>query len=37
MKKEFETPVCEVVEFENEDILTASGVGPDPITPPVQE
>lgn len=24
MKKEFETPVCEVVEFENEDILTTS-------------
>lgn len=31
MKKEFETPVCEVVEFENEDILTAS----DPVTPGV--
>ena len=28
MKKEFETPVCEVVEFENEDILTASNVTP---------
>lgn len=24
MKKEFNTPICEVVEFENEDILTAS-------------
>ena len=24
MKKEFEMPLCEVVEFENEDILTAS-------------
>lgn len=37
MKKEFETPVCEVVEFENEDILTASGpiTNPDPTTPGV--
>lgn len=37
MKKEFETPVCEVVEFENEDILTVSiPTKPgEPITPPV--
>lgn len=34
MKKEFETPVCEVVEFENEDILTASK---EPTTPGVSE
>lgn len=39
MKKEFETPVCEVVEFENEDILTASGpiTNPDPTTPGVHD
>lgn len=24
MKKEYEAPVCEIVEFENEDILTVS-------------
>lgn len=28
MKNEFETPNCEVVEFENEDIITASTVTP---------
>ncbi len=30
MKKTFETPVCELVEFENEDVITTSG---EPITP----
>ena len=27
MKEKYETPVCEVVEFETEDVITASGVG----------
>lgn len=33
MKKEFEKPVAEVVEFENEDIITSSSVET-PIVPP---
>lgn len=24
MKKEFETPTCEVIEFDNEDVITTS-------------
>ena len=27
MKKEFETPTCEVIEFDNEDVITTSGAG----------
>jgi len=30
MKEKYETPVCEVVEFETEDIITTSG---DPLDP----
>lgn len=35
MKKEFETPVCELVEFDTEDVITTSNI---PTTPeyPVQ-
>lgn len=33
MKKEFEMPTCEVVEFDNEDVITTSGV----VTPGVDE
>lgn len=25
MKKEFEAPTCEIVEFDNEDVITTSG------------
>lgn len=32
MKKEFEMPTCELVEFENEDVITTSG---EPILPDV--
>lgn len=28
MKKEFEMPTCEVVEFDNEDVITTSNVTP---------
>lgn len=27
MKEKYETPVCEVVEFETEDVITTSGLG----------
>ncbi len=26
MKEKYETPVCEVIEFETEDVITTSGV-----------
>lgn len=29
MKKEFEMPICEIVEFDNEDVITTSGLDPD--------
>lgn len=32
MKKEFETPECIVVEFDNDDVITTSG-NPDNQTP----
>lgn len=33
MKKEFETPTCEVVEFNNEDVITTSNETPEaPVT-----
>ena len=27
MKEKYETPVCEVIEFETEDVITTSGIG----------
>ena len=27
MKEKYETPVCEVIEFETEDVITTSGLG----------
>lgn len=30
MKKEFEAPLCDVIEFDEEDVITTSG---GPITP----
>lgn len=27
MKEKYETPVCEVIEFETEDVITTSGTG----------
>lgn len=30
MKKEFEKPTCELVEFDNEDVITTSGA---PVLP----
>ena len=27
MKEKYETPVCEVTEFETEDVITTSGIG----------
>ena len=27
MKEKYETPECEVIEFETEDVITASGIG----------
>lgn len=27
MKEKYETPVCEVIEFEAEDVITTSGTG----------
>lgn len=27
MKEKYETPVCEIIEFENEDVITSSGIG----------
>lgn len=33
MKKEFEMPKCEVVEFDNEDVITTSGGNLTPIVP----
>ena len=27
MKEKYETPVCEIIEFETEDVITSSGVG----------
>lgn len=29
MKKEFEVPTCEIVEFDNEDVITTSNELPD--------
>ncbi len=29
MKKQFEEVVCEVIMFENEDVITGSGIQPD--------
>lgn len=26
MKEKYETPVCEVIEFETEDVITTSGI-----------
>lgn len=33
MKKEFEKPIVEVVEFENQDIITVSGETPEAPLP----
>ena len=30
MKEKYETPVCEVIEFETEDVITTSGIDPVP-------
>jgi len=29
IKREYETPVCEVIEFDTEDVITTSGLGDD--------
>lgn len=37
MKEKYETPEMEIVEFETEDVITASGLGDTPFVPAESE